>query len=303
MRDGAHGPAHSGGLAAYGAFIGCCLIWGSTFLVISIGNESVPPAWAASLRLALAAMLLTVVVRAIGQKLPSGAARRAAIQFGVLNFGLNFVLLYWGERVVPSGLAAVFYATIPISTALFTRAFGLERLTAVKLAAAAIAFAGVAVIFSGELGIGAAPPLPLVAVFVAATLAALSGVMLKRGPRQPPFGANAVGAMAGLPVCLAASFLLREPHAVPASTAAWFPVLYLTLAGSMGGFVLYAWLVNHWPLTRISFISVVVPVVAMILGAVVRHERVSGVALGGAALVLAGLLLEILGDRPKARAT
>jgi len=278
--------------------VACCLIWGSTFLAIKIGNASVPALWAASIRLALAGALLLVVIRAIGQKLPTRAALVVTLQYGILVFGVNFPLLYWGERVVPSGLAAVFYATIPISTALLARAYGIERLTATKVVAAMVAFAGVAVIFSGELS-ATVPAAPLLAVFVAASVSALAGVLLKRGPRQPALGVNAIGCLVGLPLCLAASFATGEPHALPSTAAAWLPILYLTLAGSMGGFVLYAWLVNHWPLTRISFIAVVVPVVAVVLGALVEHERLSGLAMVGSALVLGGLLIEILGERAK----
>jgi len=239
-----------------------------------------------------------IVIRAVRQKVPTGQALKVTLQYGVLVFGANFALLYWGERVVPSGLAAVFYATIPITTALLTRAFGIERLTATKVIAAVVAFGGVALIFSGQLS-ATVPAVPLLAVFVAASLSALAGVLLKRGPRQSALGVNAIGALVGLPICLAASFATGESHALPATAGGWIPIVYLALFGSMGGFVLYAWLVNHWPLTRISFIAVVVPVVAMLLGTVVKHEQLGPLALAGSALVVVGLLIEILGERVK----
>src|SRR5436309_14742331 len=88
-------------LAPYAAFLGCCLVWGSTFLVISIGDDSVPPLWAASLRLALAAVLLTALTRLARQRLPRGEALRSAAGIGFLNFGLSFCLLYWGEKTAP----------------------------------------------------------------------------------------------------------------------------------------------------------------------------------------------------------
>jgi len=288
-------------LAPYAAFAGCILVWGSTFLVISIGNDTVPPLWAASLRLGLASILLTALTWLTGRSLPRGAALRAAAGFGFLNFGLSFCLLYWGEKTVPSGLAAVLYGTIPLSTALFARATGLERLRALKIAGALVALAGVTVIFSGQLT-ARVSALPVAAIFAAATLASASGVVLKRGPRQHPLGANAAGAMVGFVVCAAASFLAREPHALPATAPAILPILYLTIAGSVIAFVLYAWLVNHWDVTRISFIAVVVPVVAVVLGAAVRHERLTAAHRAGSLLVLAGLVLAILSDRRRASA-
>jgi drug/metabolite transporter (DMT)-like permease len=210
--------------------------------------------------------------------------------------GLSFVLLYWAETSVPSGLAAVFYATIPLSSTFLTRAFGLERITPLKVGAASVALAGVAVIFSSQIR-GDAKALPLVALMTAATLAALSTVLLKRGPRQNPLGANAVAAATGLVVCLIASFAAHEPHPLPRGFDQLFPIVYLAVAGSIGAFVLMAWLVNHWDVTRISFVSVIVPVVAMVLGAVVRQEHLSRASFAGSALVLAGVLLRMQADR------
>jgi len=287
-------PAHP--LAPYAAFAVCSTIWGSTFLFISIGNDTVPPLWAATLRLGLASLLLVALTRLTGHRLPRGAALRAAAGFGFLNFGLSFCFLYWGEKTVPSGLAAVLYGTIPLSTALFARAAGLERLRALKIAGALVALLGIGVIFSGQLTTRVSA-LPLAALFAAATLASASGVVLKRGPRLHPLGANAVGTMVGLVVCAAGSFIAGEPHALPAGARAVLPILYLALAGSVVAFGLYMWLVNHWDVTRISFIAVVVPVVAVLLGAAVRHERLTAGHRAGSLLVLAGLVLGILSDR------
>src|SRR6185369_9023703 len=92
-------------VAAWLAFAGCSAIWGSTFLVISIGNDALAPIWAATLRLVLAAALLFGWMLVRRQAIPSGAALRAAIAYGVCQFGINFPLLYWGEQRMPSGLA------------------------------------------------------------------------------------------------------------------------------------------------------------------------------------------------------
>lgn len=278
------------------AFATCAAIWGSTFLVISIGNDAVPPMWAATIRLVLAAVLLTALALLTRQGLPRGAALRAAAGFGFLNFGISFALLYWGETIVPSGLSAVVYGTVPLSTALFARAFGLEALRPLKLLGALVALGGVAALFSSQIR-GGAPLLPLLAIFGAATSASLSGVVLKRGPRQAPLGVNAVGAWAGLPVCLVASWLAGESHAMPRGAGAWLPIVYLTVVGSFGAFVIYAWLVNRWKLTRISFIAVIVPIVALILGALFRGERLGAGAVLGTVLVFGGLGLSIASDR------
>ena len=277
------------------AFAACGAIWGSTFLVISIGNDALAPVWAATLRLTLAALLLAAWTRVRGRALPRGAALRAALGYGVAQFGINLPLLYWGEKVVPSGLSAVVYATIPLTSALMARAGGLERLTSGKVLGAVVAFGGVAVLFSSTLQAHAAP-VGLGAIFIGATAASLGTVLLKRGPRQDPFGANAVGCAIGAPIAGAISFALGESHVLPSTLGAAWPLLYLTVAGSLGAYVLMSWLLNHWSVTRTAYVTVIVPVIALALGALVRHERLAPANLGGAALVLAGLLI---GMRPE----
>ena len=276
----------------YLVFVGCCLIWGSTFLAIRIGNEAVPPVWAATIRLVLAAPLLTLLVLATRQRFPRGAALRGALLFGVFNFGVNFSLLYWGERVVPSGIAAVLYATVPLSTALFAAAMRVERLVARKVAAAIVAIVGVAIIFAGELKLDV-PLEGLIAVFLAATAASLSSVFLKRTPQPSAFAANAVGAAAGAVVCLATSLVIGEDHALPNTLAGWWPIVYLTLAGSLGAYVLFTWLVQHWPVTNASMVGVVVPVLAVILGAFAKQEQRSPESYLGAAVVLIAVVVAL----------
>ena len=279
----------------YAAFIGCCLIWGSTFLAIRIGNESVPPEWAATLRLVLAAPLLALIVTVRKDRWPRGAALQGAVLFGVFNFGGNLGLLYWGERVVPSGIAAVLFATVPLSTSLIAAAMRVEALQPRKLIAAIVALAGVATIFAGEMRLDV-PFEGLIAVFLGATLAALSSVLLKRAPPQPSvFATNAIGCAVGAAVCLVASLVLGEDHALPSTGAGWWPVIYLTLAGSLGAYVIYTWLVGHWPVTKANMIGVVIPVIAVFLGALVRAETRSPETYLGAVVVLAAVVVALRG--------
>lgn len=283
---------------AWGAFAACGAIWGSTFLVISIGNDGLAPVWAATLRLVLASLLLAGWTFARGQRLPRGSALRAALGYGVAQFGVNLPLLYWGERVVPSGLAAVVYATLPLSSALIARAFGMERLTVGKMAGALVAFGGVAVLFSSSLH-GRVAPAGLIVILVGATAASLGSVLLKRGPRQDPFGANAVGCAVGAVIAGPISLALGETHALPTTFATAWPVVYLTIAGSLGAYVIMSWLVHAWPVTRTSYVTVIVPVIALALGALVRHERLGPSTVLGAGLVLVGLLIGMRPDRPR----
>lgn len=278
----------------YVAFIACCLIWGSTFLAIRIGNQSLPPEWAATMRLTLATPLLALIVIARRDPWPRGKTLLGAVGFGAFNFGANLALLYWGERVVPSGIAAVLYATVPLSTALLAALFGVEHLNARKLVVAVVAIAGVATIFAGEMGHDV-PFEGLLAVFFAATFASLSSIILKRYPQPSVFATNAVGAAAGALICFGASVLLGEDRAIPSTLPAIWPVIYLTLAGSLGAYVIFTWLVTHWSVTNASYIGVVVPVIAVILGAIVLQETRSAETYVGAVIVVAAVVVALRG--------
>lgn len=295
MTASARGAA-PGGAGPWAAFTVCTLVWSSTFLAIRIGNGALDPLWAATLRLVAGAVLLSCIALAARLEWPRGAALRAAVWFGVVDFGVSLALLYWAEKTVPSSVAAILYATIPLCTNLFARAFGLESLRPLKVVGALVGLAGVMVLFSAHLR-ESFPPLPLAAACLGAVTAALAGVLLKRGSGGSPVAVNAVAHIAGAPFCLLASLVLRERWMMPRSAEALGSLAYLTLVGSVIAFVAFAYLVQRWPVVRTSFIAVLTPVLASVLGAVVAHEHLSRSTIAGAAIVVTGVSLGIAGDR------
>ena len=278
------------------SFIACALIWGSTFLAIRLGNEAMPPVWAATIRLALASVLLFGIAAVFRMPLPRGRALRGAALWGFFNLGVNFTLLYVGEQTVPSGISAVLFATVPLSTALLAAIFGVERLVARKLIAAVVAVGGVAVIFAGELGV-AVPFAGLFTIFGGATTAALANVLLKQAPKQQVIPLNAIGTAVGAVVCVIVSFVLGESHALPSTAAAWLPIIYLTIAGSLGAFVLFTWLVTHWSVGNASLVGVTVPIIAVILGGLVKGEQPAPLTYLGAAIVISAVLIALRAPR------
>jgi drug/metabolite transporter (DMT)-like permease len=278
------------------AFIGCGLIWGSTFLVIRVGNDAVPALWACSLRFALAAVILNAILFASGQRWPRGPALKAAALYGLFEFGISMPLLYWGEKVAPSGLAAVVYAICPVVAMLTARALHMETIDPRRLIAAIVAFVGVAVIFWRELVSGGSP-LGLLCIFLAACSAPIAGLLLQRAPKQNAIGANAVGVVVGLPICVLASIVLGEQQAIPSTMREIFPIVYLAVAGSVGAFVLFAWLIQHWRATTVAFLGVIVPVIAVIAGALVRQEALAAGSLVGAVVVIVGVALALVSEK------
>jgi drug/metabolite transporter (DMT)-like permease len=279
------------------AFIGCAAIWGSTFLAIRIGNDSVPALWACALRLLLAAVALNGYLFATGQRWPTGQALKASCWYGFLEFGICLPLLYWGERDVSSGVAAVLYAVSPIAAMTAAKLLGMEDWSKRRLVAACFALAGIVLIFWRQIA-GGAPVAGLFSIGVAATLGAIAPLVLQRGPKQSAIGSNAVGTLVAFPLALIASFVCREAHPVPSSVGQFFPILYLAIASSVVAFGLFAWLVTHWSATTVAFLGVIVPVLAMILGALVRHESFNPETLGGALVVILAVAVVIRSERP-----
>src|SRR4029077_3204924 len=241
-------------------FVSCALIWGTTFLAIRFGNEATPPVWAATIRLALASVVLFGIVAAFRMPMPRRRALRGAALWGLFNLGVNMSLLYVGETTVSSRISAALFSTVPLTTALLAVAFNVEPLVTRKLIAAIVAIGGVAVIFAGELGVSV-PITGLLTVFGGATAAALANVLLKQAPKQQVIPLNAIGTAVGAGFCMIVSVLLGESHAIRAPAAACRPILDLTVAGSLGAFVLFSWLVTHWSVSNASLVGVTVPII------------------------------------------
>jgi drug/metabolite transporter (DMT)-like permease len=275
-----------------------CIVWGSTWLAIRIGLQGAPPFLAASLRFVVASLTLGILASAFRSRWPSNRTEWALLAFvGIVLFTLDYGLIYWGENNgVESGLAAILFATLPLQTALVAKAFlREERLTAQKLLGIAIGFGGILLIFRGEIGTaGPEKALPMLAMVLAATCAALATVAIKRwGHATDPITFNA-GSMAVGTVGLAAvSLAAREPWGMPSWPEGIGAILYLALAGSVVTFVAWNWLLKEAEATSLSFIALITPITAVLLGATLGNEMFDAVDLLGAAIVLVGIYVSM----------
>lgn len=280
------------------AFTALCVIWGSTWIAIKFGVEAVPTFLSATLRFVVASAVLLVVAGALRRKLPRTRTEWVATALvGVILFTGDYGLIYWAEaNGVPSGLTAVLFATMPLLTAL--AANGLlrqEPLTAQKLIGILIAFGGVVLIFRGQLGsAGATLFLPMLAVVGAAACAGVGTVIIKGWAHDidaVTFNGLAMAAgAAGLAIISLAS---GEPWAIPSWPAGFAPILYLALIGSVVAFVTYKWLLGHLDATSASFLTLITPIVALFLGALLASETLELVDAIGTAVTLLGIYVSV----------
>ena len=277
------------------AFVMLCGIWGSTWLVIQIGLNGVPPLLAASLRFVVSSAILLVACVVLRSKLPRGRTEWALVAFyGIVLFGADYGLIYWGEKNgVVSGLSAVLFATFPFQTAIAAHALlRSEKLSAQKLLGIALGFAGIAFIFRAQLAASADLFFPMFAIVLAATCAAAASVAVKRwGHDMDSVSLNAFSMGTGAITLAGASLIVGETWAVPPWPTGILAIVYLSVAGSVVAFVTYLWLLKRIEATSLSYIGFVNPIVAVLLGFIVAKEVLDPLVLAGAGMTLAGIWL------------
>jgi len=274
-----------------------CLLWSSVWLAIKVGVGDVPPATFASVRLVIAVTVLLPIMAVRGVPLPRTRRDWQLVgATGVLLLGLNYAFLYWGAQYVTSGLSAVLQAVTPAFGLLFGRVLrGDERFTAWQLAGLLVGVAGVAVIFADQLHVtGGAALWGCLAVTASAVCVALGYVIVKRhGTHLSPIQLTTSQMMVGLVPLLALALTFEgNPLAARWTPRAIAALLYLALAGSVTAFWLNYWLLKRIGATRVLVMSLVEPLIAVVLGAVVLHEALPpGTLLGGAGILASTWIL------------
>jgi drug/metabolite transporter (DMT)-like permease len=271
------------------------VIWGSTYLGIAVTGETIPPLFAASTRFIAAGSLMVVVVLLRGGQLRvSRRALGSCILIGILLPGANAVL-FFAERDVPTGLASLIIASVPLWVVLIR--LGLrERQSTAVLAGVGTGFVGVAVLLQPE---GGASVTGIGLCVVSAVMWAVGSVASARLPMPAdPFAATTLTMLAGGVLML--PFGLGEVGSVSISTGSALAWLYLVTIGSVVGYTAYTWLLARAPLGLVSTYAYVNPVVAILLGVAFRNESVSLRMLVGAAIVVGSVALVVGREPPSA---
>jgi len=288
-----------------GAFALVTFVWGTTWAVIRIGLDAgMLPFAGVSLRFALASVLLFLLAPFFGVRF-----RRSRLVVGLwlmnaaLNFCIPYGVVHWGEQWVPSGLASVLFSTYPLILALMAH-FILpgERLRPGSVVGILVGFTGVAVIFSEDLASLGGPGVALAAgvILLAPLTSSVTSVVIKRWGREVhPFSLTAVpmGLTAG--VMGALSLAVEPVRTMPVNLTTIGVLVYLGVFGSARTFTLYFWMLSHMPATRLSLMTYIIPVMAVLVGTFFLHEPFTLRTLAGSALVLAGVALAMqAGRRP-----
>lgn len=276
-----------------------CLIWGSTWIVIKIGLNNLPPLGFAASRFTLAIVVLFAILRIRRIPLPTtGAEWRLLALTGVLQFSINYSLVFWAEQHISSGLTAIMQATISIFGLLLAWIFlPQEKITGTRILAVALGIVGVATIFSDQLTAQSGLAfLACVGVLVSAYTASQAAILIKAKAGTMHPAALLFGQMVcGLAPILVYSLIAEgNPLNYHWTWSAVASVLYLAIAGTIIAFWLFYWLLAKVESTFPMMISVVTPLIAVLLGWLFLDEHLPPQTLTGGMLIIASVALTIL---------
>src|ERR1035437_226084 len=287
-------------LQIMGIYILTCMIWGSTWLAIKIGLESIPPIISAGYRFTLASVLILGVISLRKIKIQTDViALRLYIAMAFFSFVFPYGLIYWSEQFVPSGLTAILYAVYPFSIAIFSFfMIPSERIGINKIIGIVISFAGLYVIFSESFtGNLDNYILGLFAVLISAVMQSAIAVSIKKyGHHLHPLAMNFYPMLIAGIVLLVYGFIIEGHLKIKYDYKALFSVFYLALFGSLITFTSYYWLIKRVNIIIVSLITFITPIIALCLGWFFYREELSMHQLVGCFLVLVGLLAAIFGN-------
>jgi drug/metabolite transporter (DMT)-like permease len=277
------------------------LVWGSTYLGIELAGETIPPLFAVGTRFVAAGLLMggvTVWRRGLGVFRVDRRELASVVVVGSLLPTANGVL-FVGERHVPSGLAALIFASVPLWVVLFRSTTG-DRPPTAALAALGVGFVGLVLLVRPS---GGAPLWALLLVVCSAVMWA-TGSFLSSRLRLPvdAFAAATLEMLAGGAILLPIGLAATQPHFAQFSARSIFGWAYLVTAGSLIGFTAYVWLLDNAPIGTVATYAYVNPVVAIALGSLVLHESLTWTIGVGALLVLACVALVLRTERRPAAA-
>lgn len=287
------------------AFAAVYLIWGSTYLAIRFSIRSFPPFLMSGVRYFVAGVVMYLIARFSGAQRPRKEHWRSAAIIGFLLLLMGNGFIAWAEEIVPSGMAALMVATVPLWFVLFYWLFfngpkpGLRIMLGLLLG-----FAGIFILIGPQqlTGTGHIPFIRLAAI-VMATIAWTMGSLYAKKAKLPDSAVLITGMQmfcGGVFMIAAGSLKGEWGHFDPqqVSTVSTVGLFYLIVFGSMIGFSAYSWLVRVAPPSRVSTYAYVNPLIAVFLGWSLGGEKLQWYALAGAAAIIISVI--IITSAPKA---
>jgi drug/metabolite transporter (DMT)-like permease len=282
------------------AFIGVVLFGGANAIGVRQTVLELAPFWGATIRFALAGLIMLAIVAGTRRKLPRGRSLSGAVLYGAVGFAASYGFVYIGLRETPAGTAQVLIALTPLLTFGLAIVQGQEKFRLQGVLGALIALAGVAFVFADQVSANV-PVGSLVLILLGAVCIAETGVIAKWIPRSDPFATNAIAMLTGAGILALLSLVAGEDWVLPTQTATWVAIGYLVVFGSVLMFALYLFTLARWTASAVSYLTLLLPLVTVSLAAVLTREPISSSLVVGGLIILAGVyvgaFLKIRPDR------
>jgi drug/metabolite transporter (DMT)-like permease len=270
--------------------------WGTTYLATRVAIESIPPFAMAGPRHFIAGLVLTLVLRARGIRLPARDAWAGHALLGLLMIGVGNGCLVWAQQFVPSGVAAVLVSVIPFwmigVEAFMPRG---EPIYPRQVLGLLLGFGGIVLLTSSSMNGSAPTPRVLLGVLMTQMSClgwAVGSAYAKRHKREDNlFAATAMQIMFGGAILMAVATVTGEWSYVAPTPRSLLAVLYLVIVGTFVGYVCYVYALKHLPVSIVSLYAYVNPVIAVILGSVVLRERFTPRMGAAIAVIFAAMLI------------
>jgi drug/metabolite transporter (DMT)-like permease len=276
----------------WGLLLLLALLWGSSFFFYKILVATLPPVTVVLGRVGIAAVAMNLWLRVSGQKMPLSDGRwRRFLLLGFLNNVLPFILIAWGETRITSGMASILNATTPIFMVAVAH-WGTEdeKLSWGKVAGIVLGIAGVMVLVGSDAFGGGSYVWGELAVVGASCAYGFGGVYSRRFKDLPPLVAATGQVSGGAVILLPLSLLIDQPWRLPMPDAdVWAALLAIALVNTALAYFVYYRMLAGAGVTYISLVTFLIPVIALMLGAIFLDERVTVQALAGMAVITLGL--------------
>lgn len=281
------------------AYLGVILIWSTTPLAIKFSTDSLSFVTAVGLRMSSAALLCVLIMSVLGQSVRWDKASLAAYAAGNLGVFGAMSLGYFAVGFIPSGLMSVMFGIAPLLSGLMAHyLLGEDKGSILRQAALLLGVAGLAFVFQGAINLQASALPGLIAALLAACLFALSGVLVKRYAGHLGAMEHTTGSLLlSLPLFFL-SWLLFDGH-LPndISAKSLISVSYLSVLGSVVGFMLYFYALQALGPTQVALIPLITPILALCLGHWFDNEIIAPTTLFGGVLIFLALAGYQFGDR------
>jgi len=277
-------------------FLALGFIWGSSYLWIKIGVESLPPLTLIAGRLLFGAAFLALVVGLARQELPRSPRMYGhLLVMSVVNIVIPFTLITVGEQTIDSALASILNATVPLTVIVLAPMFlPDERITKAKVAGLAVGFAGVMLLVAPDLvNLGDSDMTGELMMLGSSISYGIGNVYSRRNvhglrPMIPALFQVLFAACIVVPLALAVDQPFSRVSVPPEALVA---VAWLGILGSGVAYLCYFTVLQHWGATRTSMVAYLLPVVGIALGAAVMNDPITLNRIAGTALVIAGIAL------------